>query len=1407
MTASSCLLAVAVTVFGQTSNLTPISSITDGLTTPTRLAAGPGGGVYVTDQTAGKVLHYDAGGALVGTFDVPELPVGVAVIPSSGDVVVSRLDGMVGVYDASFALQGTLDPAPFAMTAPNDIAVHPVSEEIYITDSEAHRVMVFDPVARTLVRMWGMQGSGLGQFQSPQAIAIDAAQDRVIVSDVDNFRVQVFDTTGVLQFKFGYRTLYAATQVAWFARSEGLAVDACGNIYVADALMGTVRVFSNAGKELSALFIPAIGYGANPGELRIPCDVMIDGAGMLYVSSTANASVEKFQVTCTAPPAPRRSAGRTATAIALPQAGSLTAEDRLPAYIDNPYDIVLAMRDGGYSARFDLNHDRVVDVQDLALAVDHFGGATITDFLTMGGGTRNAYPYALQAPHMIANLPNLCGRCHNMDGTPGGMLTSAGQANLCVSCHTAGGRAMAAPSNAVDATLSHPWGVPAAAPGVPGPGPDSELALHLDNGDVRCATCHDPHESLSDAAYLRDTLLDGALCAECHTEVAEWTHAGHADKTADPWTHYPWDQPSRAACRQCHSGNGFIDYSKGLPPAEQNGAFRVLDCVVCHAPHGKSQDQTLLRVYGDITLPTEGPDETITGVGAMATCMACHNGRVAPDDGGLTPHYALGGVMLEGINGIDFGYTLSNSPHTALANCIDCHMAPTPAAGQPGAGKVGGHTFNMKVHDPADPDFGFENVQSACNTPACHGSTVRSPALMITELNREAFGDYDGDGTVEGVQDETRGLMDLVLAEIQAKGAVQLPSYPYWVTSGVAPADLPVVEDAIWNWEYVDNSGDLGIHNTSYAVGLLQVTYKVLTGNDVAGAFLRYSTPVEKLPKTVIEIQSVNGGTPVQPGAATFTVEFTVKDDNGVAIAKADLDRIRLYVAGPNTNYNLVITQDGNLAHFTQNGDGSYTYAAVSPFPTVYAAPLNDSPAFGAADGELTGQALQDGTYTVLLEARRSFGSVRKAGDATADFVVANNVGSPPAPAPRQVVTQAACNACHLDLQLHGGNRFSVSGCVVCHTVGGEALITNPATTPGVTIKFADMIHKIHRSASLPRVAATANSADPYLYEIAGYGGSLNDFSDIGFPIIPDGVTDCAACHGGAANESLIHTKVTRANCTGCHDDFNFATGTILNQANADVAGGLLTQAQLSDPAYRVAPGGITHVAIDDTGCAACHGPGMAFDAAVAHRHPTSPADEGTRPEVEILGVAGATGGSGAYFQAGDRIEVTFKLKNDVNDPQTIIPGDKGVLDNLYAIVYGPTTLYQTIIEAQRAWNNGNLGTAAANWVDHGDDTYTFILPPLPAEYPAQLNSLGEPPADQVFAFAGGWGQLYTPGGTPLDAGTYTVAVYGRRLTPTAGEREPVKTDTIDIAFGADDPIVPYAGTIGSSAPNAMSIV
>lgn len=848
MRAATTILAVLATaavtlaqapVVNHTGALTPVAQ-------PARLAPDGGGGIYVTDPPNDMIVQDDGTGVVVGTFPIPEGPLGVAVLPD-GRVFVSRGDGEIGLYDAGFNPLGTVNPLAFTLDTPNDLAVDTLTSELYAVDSGSNQVLVFAETGVgtnvfEAVRMWGIGGAGLGEFHTPQAIMVDPIAGLVYVTDTDNFRVQVFDTVGNLQFKFGYRTLYTSSgDTAWFPRSEGLALDTCGNIYVADAMMGTVRAFNSLGSELDPLHAPVLSFGTGAGQLRGPTDMVIDGFGTMFVASTNNGAVETYDVLCSGAMAAFASDDTPAREMKRQRRRleSETARERLRAHPqtpDNPAEIAQAMFEGNYCRDLDLNSDRVIDELDIEIAVAAFGAGTVQDFHS---GTVAAHP-SLDPPHIL-DLADRCGRCHSMDGAPdGGMLTSAGQENLCLSCHSAGKIGNDRPIAVEESGNNHPWGVAADSGSAMGPGPGSDLLLHLDGGDIRCGTCHEPHNSATGPEYIRLSAsgADNAinLCGECHEEFDEWLHAGHSHEEAEAFVHYDWALPNRASCRQCHTGNGYIGFADGLPPADQNGEFRVHDCLVCHATHGASQDGELLRIYDEVTLPTVGPDELVTGVGGMATCMACHNGRRAPDDGSLTPHYMLGGVMLEGINGNEFGYTIESSAHTLLGvTCMDCHMAPSPTSG-PGAGKVGGHTFNLKVHDPSDPDYEFENVVNSCQAQGCHGPTV-------TSINRLAYFDYDGNGVIEGVQDETQGLLDMVYDSILAAGAVDLGSYPYWSLSAVDPLEVDLVRAAIWNWQFVINSGDLGVKNTGYTVGLLQVTHLELGGAEAWPVDARRYTP------------------------------------------------------------------------------------------------------------------------------------------------------------------------------------------------------------------------------------------------------------------------------------------------------------------------------------------------------------------------------------------------------------------------------------------------------------------------------------------------------------------------------------------------------------------------------------
>jgi OmcA/MtrC family decaheme c-type cytochrome len=132
----------------------------------------------------------------------------------------------------------------------------------------------------------------------------------------------------------------------------------------------------------------------------------------------------------------------------------------------------------------------------------------------------------------------------------------------------------------------------------------------------------------------------------------------------------------------------------------------------------------------------------------------------------------------------------------------------------------------------------------------------------------------------------------------------------------------------------------------------------------------------------------------------------------------------------------------------------------------------------------------------------------------------------------REIVDTATCNTCHEKLVVHGGARFDLQYCVMCH----ESYSYDAQSGNSIDMKV--MIHKIHAGESLPSVSAGRP------YGIFGYGNTFNDFGDVAYP---QDLRYCETCH----RESDTNTPqagswrqtVNAATCTSCHDTINFETG------------------------------------------------------------------------------------------------------------------------------------------------------------------------------------------------------------------------------------------------------------------------
>lgn len=166
-----------------------------------------------------------------------------------------------------------------AMIKPYGVAAAP-NGRVYVTDTAARKVFVFDPTAKTV----GFVGeSGLGQVVKPIGVAADD-DGRVFVADATLNRVFGYGPDGALAIAIG--------RESELENPSGLALDRrLQRIYVADAKKHQVLCYSAA----DGAFVRAIGErGVDPGQFNFPTNLFVDAQSRLYVADTLNFRVQVF---------------------------------------------------------------------------------------------------------------------------------------------------------------------------------------------------------------------------------------------------------------------------------------------------------------------------------------------------------------------------------------------------------------------------------------------------------------------------------------------------------------------------------------------------------------------------------------------------------------------------------------------------------------------------------------------------------------------------------------------------------------------------------------------------------------------------------------------------------------------------------------------------------------------------------------------------------------------------------------------------------------------------------------------------------------------------------------------------------------------------------------------------------
>ncbi len=297
--------------------------------------------LYIADSENHRIRKMDLTTGVIttvagqGAADAPAAPVTSAPMPAPADDELDPLADPVKVKDDKVVqladqsgtvrfLVGTAEkgrykgdggPAVAAtLNFPSAVAVD-CRGTLYIADTFNHRIRIVEAptgIIRTLAGTGAARFSGDGgpadkaALNEPVALALDESRGRLYIADLANYRVRMVElATGVISTYAGngeqdYDGDGQPARQAGLTGPSGLALDADGNLYIADTFCGRIRRVDAATGLISTVAGDGTEYRYQgvPNEfstgLARPASIALAGDGTLYITDSDNHLIRKW---------------------------------------------------------------------------------------------------------------------------------------------------------------------------------------------------------------------------------------------------------------------------------------------------------------------------------------------------------------------------------------------------------------------------------------------------------------------------------------------------------------------------------------------------------------------------------------------------------------------------------------------------------------------------------------------------------------------------------------------------------------------------------------------------------------------------------------------------------------------------------------------------------------------------------------------------------------------------------------------------------------------------------------------------------------------------------------------------------------------------------------------------------
>ncbi len=214
--------------------------------------------------------------------------------------------------DGTAGYSGDGGPAIVAqLNSPSGVAAD-ADGNLYIADTGNHRIRKVDALGTITTAAGdgaaGYSGDGgpatAAQLNSPSGVAVDA-DGNLYIADTDNHRIRKVDALGTITTvagdgTAGYSGDDGPAAAAQLDSPSDVAADADGNLYIVDTDNHRIRKVDALGIITTVAGDGTAGFGGDDGEaaaaqLNSPAGIVVDAVGNLYVADSDNHRIRKVQ--------------------------------------------------------------------------------------------------------------------------------------------------------------------------------------------------------------------------------------------------------------------------------------------------------------------------------------------------------------------------------------------------------------------------------------------------------------------------------------------------------------------------------------------------------------------------------------------------------------------------------------------------------------------------------------------------------------------------------------------------------------------------------------------------------------------------------------------------------------------------------------------------------------------------------------------------------------------------------------------------------------------------------------------------------------------------------------------------------------------------------------------------------